>query len=171
MDIFCWQTLQTMWAVLYLHHSCSRNAFSKSDVCPKKYRAATGMIPVFRGAAGKDFGGFHPRQWRCLHCFCQMHAALQCRLGSGPEGQNIQRNTGGTDPISKHLTMGALKLCKNSLSEFQWWFWISQLPSRIIKNKRIKPSNFELHWRGKEGSELEIPIWNVQIGFSFQKKI
>lgn len=101
------------------------------------------MIPIFGGGTGKDLGDFRSRQQRYLHCSCEMHAAWHCHLGIGPKGQNIQRDTGGTDPISKNLTMGALKLCKYSLSEFQWWFWISQLPSRTSKNKRIKPSSLE----------------------------
>lgn len=96
-----------------------------------------------------------------------MHVALQCHLGNGPKGQNIQRSTGGIDPISQNLTMGALKLCKYSLSEFQWWFWISQLPSRISKNKRIKPNSFEcrIALEGEGGFSVgNWHIWIVQIG-------
>lgn len=65
------------------------------------------------------YGDFHPGQWRCLHHLCWIRVVLPCHLGSGPEGQNIQGDTGGINPISKHLTMGALKLHKYSLSEFQ----------------------------------------------------
>lgn len=83
-----------------------------------------------------------------------MHIAQWCHLRNSPEGQNIQRNTGGIDPISINATMGAFKLHKYSLSEFQWWFWISQLPSRISINKRIKPNNSECRTalEGEEGS-------------------
>lgn len=72
-----------------------------------------------------------------------MHIAQCCHLRNSSEVQNIQRNTAGIDPISKHTTTGTFKLYKYSLSKFQWWFWISQLPSRTSKNKRINPNNFE----------------------------
>lgn len=96
-----------------------------------------------------------------------MHVALQCHLGNGPEGQNIQWNTRGIDPVSKNLTMGALKLRKYSLSEFQWWFWISQLPSRISKNKRIRPNNFECRIALEGEGRFSVGnsyMWIVQIG-------
>lgn len=100
-----------------------------------------------------------------------MHVALQCHLGSGPEGQNIQRNTGGMDPISQNLTMGALKLCKYSLSEFHWWFSISQLPSRISKNKRIKPNNFEcrIALEGEGGFSVGNSYMNCADWLCFQR--
>lgn len=142
--------------------------FAKSGVWPKKYSAAAGMIPKFRGAAGKGFWGFPSQAVEMLAPFLlDSCCTTQCHLGSGPEGQNIQRNTGGMDPISKHLTMGALKLHKYSLSEFQWWFWISQLPSRISKNKRIKPNSFEcrIALEGEGGFSVgNSYIWIVQIG-------
>lgn len=139
----------------------SRNAFSKSSMWTKKYSTTAGMIPE-----GKDLGDFHTRQWRSLRFLCSMHIAWWCHLRNSPEGQNIQRNTGGIDPISINATMGAFKLYKYSLSEFQWRFWISQLPSRISKNKRIKPNNFECRTalEGEEGSVGNSYIGTVQMG-------
>lgn len=95
-----------------------------------------------------------------------MHIAQWCHLRNSSEGQNIQRNTGGIDTIPKNATMGTFKLYKYSLSKFQWWFWISQLPSRTSKSKSINPNNFEcrIALEGEGGSVGNSYIGTVQTG-------
>lgn len=95
-----------------------------------------------------------------------VHIAQWCHLRNSPEVQNIQRNTGGIDPISRNAIIGASKLYKYSLSKFQWWFWISQLPSRTSKNKRINSNNFEYRTalEGEGGNVGNSYIKTLQIG-------
>lgn len=144
MDIFCGQTLQTMWAVLYLATSFLQleMQFPKVVVTEEVQCSSRGE-PHGQRSCGKGFGGFPSQAVEVFALFVVDAGCTREPSGKQPRRENVRRNTGGVDSVSINLAMGSFKFCRYSLSEFQWWFWISQLPSRISENKSIKPNNFE----------------------------